>query len=137
MPDLNQQGQYLWRKQTLLLNEPNHTSSKFITQVYLPNVKQPAPVIVISPGFATEPDNLQYIAQRLASYGFAVALPRYAYTNKPNSKSLFDYLTNGVVIDDKSQPQEYINRALKIKTVLDELQKRSLYGINKHGYPTI
>lgn len=124
LPDLTQQGQFSWRKKALLLNEPNHTNSKFITQVYLPNVKHSAPVIVISPGFAADPDNLTYLAQRLASYGFAVALPRYA-TNQPNTKSLFDYLTNGVVIDEKSQPQEYINRTLKIKIVLDELQKRS------------
>lgn len=124
LPDLTQQGQFSWRKEALLLNEPNDTSSKFITQVYLPNVKHRVPVIVISPGFAADPDNLTYLAQRLASYGFAVALPRYA-TNQPNTKPLFDYLANGVMIDEKSQPQEYINRALKIKIVLDELQKRS------------
>lgn len=125
LPNLTQQGQFLWRKETLLLNEPNRRSSKFITQIYLPNVKHPASVIVISPGFAASPDNLKYLAQRLASYGFAVALPGYAYTNKSSSKSFFNYLTNGVVNDEESEPQEYINRTFKIKIVLDELQKRS------------
>jgi predicted dienelactone hydrolase len=78
---------------------------------------QSAPVIVISHGTAENRDTYAYLAQHLASYGFAVAVPEHLGVNSQRFQEYFSGLAGA------PDPMESVNQPLDIKYVLDELQR--------------
>ncbi|MBW4666911.1 MAG: alpha/beta hydrolase [Cyanomargarita calcarea GSE-NOS-MK-12-04C] len=117
LPDIRHQGKLRVEKQTLKLHDlVRHRW--LLTDVYLPFRKNQLPVIVISHGLGTDSSNFSYLATHLASYGFAVIVPNHSSSNK---KQLLTLL-NGV-ISEVVQPDEFYNRPLDVKYVLDELSK--------------
>ncbi|MDJ0578768.1 alpha/beta hydrolase [Crocosphaera sp.] len=84
---------------------------------YLPkNLEKPAPLVIISHGFGSYPDNYQ-IAQHLASYGFAVAIPQHLGSDLAYRES---FLEGNIRID--ISPFEYISRPSDIRELLDEIE---------------
>lgn len=80
------------------------------TEIYLPNVQHPAPVIVISHGLGLNSSNFHYLAKHLASQGLAVVLPNHPQLFTSNNNSKF------------KEAKEFINRPLDIKYILDQLE---------------
>ena len=119
LPDLQQTGRFPWSKQTLMLNDPRR-ASKFLADIYLPQLDAKAPVIVISYGLGEDRSSFAYLAEQLASYGFVVAVPENPGSSAQQVRSLLSGLANEV-----AEPREFINRALNVKFLLDELQRRS------------
>jgi hypothetical protein len=114
--DLQQQGPLKWEKQTLLLNDFSR-SRAYAVDVYLPQLSgRSAPVIVISHGLGNDRASFAYLAEHLASYGFAVAVPEHPGSNAERVRELFSGLAN-----EAGPPSEAVDRPLDVKYLLDQL----------------
>ncbi|OUL27046.1 hypothetical protein BV378_10180 [Nostoc sp. RF31YmG] len=109
LPDLRQQGQFEAQKYTLKFFDLSRRRS-LLSDLYVPNVHSPAPVIVISHGLGTDSSNFRYLASHLASYGFAVVVPNHADSDRKQLANV-------------SAADEFIDRPLDVKYILDELEK--------------
>ncbi|MES1026417.1 alpha/beta hydrolase [Gloeocapsa sp. BRSZ] len=123
LPDLRQTGSFSWNKRTLQLYDRSRNRA-FVTDVYIPQVSGAArqgelylaPVIVISHGLGSDRNTFKYLAQQLASYGFAVAVPSHPNSNAEQLRSLLNGLAKTV-----TPPSEFINRPLDVSYLLDVL----------------
>jgi predicted dienelactone hydrolase len=121
--DLRQRGSVSYSQQSFTFNDLRRNRT-FPVDLYLPNLQpgELAPVIVISHGLGSDRQTFAYLANHLASYGFAVAVPEHPGSNAEQVRALI----NGLV-SEVASPQELIDRPLDIKFLLDEL-KRSYGG---------
>lgn len=111
LADLSNPGKITSQKYTLrLFDSTRHRL--LLTDVYLPKIKQTAPVIVISHGLGSNSSNFEYLATHLASYGLAVVVP-----NHPNSDAKQQ--------QDVISAEEFQNRPLDIKYVLNQLESKN------------
>lgn len=117
LPDLRLRGRFTWNKRTLTLYD-RRRDRMFLADIYLPSTQAPAPVIVISHGLGSDRNSFEYLAEQLASYGFAVAVPEHPGSNSEQLRSLLAGRSNEV-----TQPSEFINRPLDVKYLLDELER--------------
>lgn len=90
------------------------------TDVYLPNAKGARPVVIISHGLGSDSSNFRYLANHLASYGFAVVVPNHPGSDTNQLRSLINGSASQV-----AEPDEFYQRPRDIQFVLDELQKRN------------
>ncbi|BAY22786.1 hypothetical protein NIES2100_25500 [Calothrix sp. NIES-2100] len=107
LPDLRQQGQFRAQEYILKFSDLSR-QRELLTDLYIPHVKSPAPVIVISHGLGTDSSNFRYLANHLASYGFAVVVPNHSGTRQGNVNADAD---------------EFTDRPLDVKYILNELEK--------------
>lgn len=107
LPDLRQQGQFSVQQYTLNYSDLSR-HRELLTDLYVPRVESPAPVIVISHGLGTDSSNFRYLANHLASYGFAVVVPNHSGNDTANSSTV---------------AAEFIDRPLDVKYILNELEK--------------
>lgn len=121
--DLRQPGSFKWSQQTITLNDTLR-DRPLPFDLYLPQAEdggttqQPSPVIVISHGAAGNRNSFAYLAEHLASYGFAVVVLEHPGDNTKQFEQFFSGLSGS------PQPIELVNRPLEVKLVLDELQRR-------------
>lgn len=115
--DLQQQGHFVWERHTLTLTD--HSRHRTVpVDLYLPVHHQPSPVIVISHGLSSDRASLAYLAQHLATYGFAVAVPEHPGSSWSQLSAVF----NGKA-DRITPPHEFIDRPLDVTFLLDELSQ--------------
>jgi predicted dienelactone hydrolase len=88
--------------------------------LYLPE-QDKAPLVLISHGLGSDRSTFAYLAEHLASWGFAVAVLEHPGSNSNQIKQLLGGLANQV-----TPPEELLDRPLDIKFLLDELE--FLYG---------
>ena len=124
LPDLRSPGSFTWQKYTIQLRDQRRQRS-FPADIYLPlsaaqQAVANAPLIVISHGLGSDRDSYAYLAQQLASYGFAVAVPEHPGSNADQLQALISGRANQV-----TPPEEFINRPLDIQFLLNVLQRRS------------
>lgn len=93
---------------------------EFPVDYYLPEVSTPAPVVVISHGLNSDRQSYAYLAEHLASYGFAVAVPEHPGSNKRQIQALLEGRAR-----DVAEPAEFVDRPLDVRYLLDELQNRT------------
>lgn len=100
---------------------------KIPTSLYLPQTPtfERPPLIVISHGLGSDRTTYSYLAQHLASYGFAVATIEHPGSNARQLQSLLMGLK-----DEVSPPSELINRPRDIKFLLDYLEQNYNTQIN-------
>ncbi len=113
----DRRGALSWEKVSLTMMSKNRQGRSFPFDLYLPTGGSlPAPLIVISHGLGSDRYSFAYLAEHLASYGFAVAVPEH-----PGSSS--QQLQNLVVgrASEVAQPTEFVDRPLDIKDLLDFL----------------
>lgn len=120
-PDLRLPGPLNWQQETLTLNDLRRARAIPVA-LYLPQSrkgvnKQLAPVIVISHGLASDHNTFAYLAQHLASYGFAVAVLEHPGSNAKRFQQFFAGLSG------PPEPMELIDRPMEVKYLLDELQR--------------
>ncbi|MEM1391765.1 MAG: alpha/beta hydrolase [Cyanobacteria bacterium P01_H01_bin.150] len=117
LPSLNIRGKFIAKKHTLKFFDV--TRRRLLsTDIYLPNIPSSVPVIVISHGIGTDSSNFRYLANHLATNGFAVVVPNHPGSDTKQVQSLLNGSASEV-----AQSEEFINRPLDIKFVLDELEK--------------
>ncbi|MEH1800547.1 alpha/beta hydrolase [Nostoc sp.] len=125
--DLRSPGKFTWQKKTFELNDISR-SRRLPVDVYLPTIQNsqlttqnslspPFPLIVISHGIASDRSTFVYLAEHLASYGFAVAVLEHPGSNAQRFQQYFAGLAG------PPDAAEFINRPLDIKYLLNELQR--------------
>ncbi|MGB6296560.1 MAG: alpha/beta hydrolase [Rivularia sp. (in: cyanobacteria)] len=117
LPNLNRRGKFIAKKQTLKFFDVIR-GRLLSTDIYLPNISSSVPVIVISHGIGTDSSNFRYLANHLATNGFAVVVPNHPGSDTKQIQSLLNGSASEV-----AQAEEFINRPLDVKFVLDELEK--------------
>lgn len=130
LPDLRQPGPFKISHRILDLSNNRNRQSllgkkiglRFEADLYLPvGQSQPAPIVVISHGLGSGRSDFVYLAEHLASYGFAVAVPEHIGSNAQRLQSLLD----GSLQKRDVSPVEFIDRPLDVKYLLDELERLS------------
>jgi predicted dienelactone hydrolase len=125
--DLLSPGNYSYQKQTLTMKDFQRKYPSgifrdriFAVDLYLPKTATPQllPLIIISHGLGGDLTTFAYLAQHLASHGFAVAVPEHPGSSATQIESLLTGLDN-----DVTPPEELIDRPLDIKFLLDQLAK--------------
>ncbi len=121
LADLRDKGSFKWDRQSLKATALN---GKYDIPFYLfvpqrnSSKSAPSPAIVIYPGLISNREPLLYLAEHLASYGFAVVL-----TISPNSSAeQLDKLIIGVA-SEIAPPESFIERPNDITAVLNYLEK--------------
>ncbi|WP_414551761.1 alpha/beta hydrolase [Anabaena sp. CCY 0017] len=124
LPDLRSPGSFTWERQELTFRD--RSRNRIIpTHIYIPKAtpltspedpSAPFPLIVISHGVASDRSSFAYLAEHLASYGFAVAVLEHPGSN---AERVERYLTG---LAGPLEAKEFINRPLDIKFLLDELE---------------
>lgn len=123
LPDLRSPGKNTWQHYTIQMRDRRRNRS-FPVDLYLPGTAgQPiekAPLIVISHGLGSDRSSHAYLAKHLASYGFAVAVPEHPGSDANQLQALISGRANQV-----TEPDEFVNRPLDIKFLLNGLERRS------------
>ena len=126
LPDLRQPGSLEFTKKTITIEHRiiRQTPSglvanySFDVDFYLPqNNSQPAPLVIISHGFGAVKENFIYLAEHLASHGFAVAIPEHVGSNLSYRQALLQGKLNKLL-----SPVEYLDRPREISYLLNELE---------------
>lgn len=78
------------------------------------------PVVIISHGLASNPEDRSNLATHLASYGFVVALPQHPGSDTQHVTDLLAGYTREVF-----SVHEFIDRPLDISYIIDELESRN------------
>ena len=112
---LQTQGKYTWQKQTFSYNNPRRVKQGYF-DLYQPDTEQPAPLIVISHGLASNRQTFAYLAEHLVSHGFAVAVIEHDGI----SFKKFDNFLSGS--ERFPEPNNFIDQPLDVKSVLDRLE---------------
>lgn len=117
LPDLQKPGSFKSQKYTLNFFDFSR-NRLLLTDVYIPDVRSPASVIIISHGLGTDSSNFQYLATHLASYGFAVVVPNHPGSDAKQLRSLIQAQSTELVTAD-----EFQDRPLDVKYILNQLEK--------------
>ncbi|NDJ25308.1 alpha/beta hydrolase [Nostoc sp. B(2019)] len=133
--DLRSPGKFRWAIKSLELNDISR-NRRMPVDLYLPvatlqstpDISSSAfPVMVISHGVASDRSTFVYLAKHLASYGFAVAVLEHPGSNAERFEQYFSGLAG------PPEAQEFIDRPLDIKFLLDELQRLEKVDPNLQG----
>ncbi len=112
-------GPYFWEHSTLALSDANRDRA-FDVDLHLPTTDESVPLIIISHGLGSDRTSYRYLAEHLASHGFAVASPEHPGSNASYIQALFEGAAGQI-----SEPEEFINRSRDISFLLDELARRA------------
>ncbi|MEO0408882.1 MAG: alpha/beta hydrolase, partial [Cyanobacteria bacterium P01_A01_bin.135] len=125
-PNLQQQGPYAVEKQLLTLRDSTRASlgnpdvRQFSADLYLPQLSQAVPLVVISHGLGAQRSGFAVLAEHIASYGFAVAVPEHVGSNTE--------AINQMVAGNYFGPtnaSEFIDRPQDITFLLDQLERHN------------
>lgn len=119
LPNLQLAGKFSHSRKTIKLRDSSR-QREFIVELYLPEVPNGdrIPVVVISNGIGTRLDRYDYLAEHLASHGFAVAIPQHPGSDDIQQQAFFQGLSSQMF-----QTTAYINRPLDVTYMLDELER--------------
>ena len=93
----------------------------FRVRLYLPQgLDKPAPVVVLSHGFGSEPKSFNYLGEHLASYGIAAVAVEHIGSDSDYELEILEGAKKRAIA-----PREFIERPLDIHYVLDELARRN------------
>ena len=115
---LQTQGKFIWNQLTLTYKNPRRLQVGHF-DLYVPEIKQSAPLIVISHGLASNRQTFAYLGKHLASHGFAVAVIEH----DDISLNKFDGFLSGS--ERFPEPNNLIDQPLDVKYVLDKLEQES------------
>ncbi|MGK7945625.1 MAG: alpha/beta hydrolase [Microcystaceae cyanobacterium] len=122
LPDLNQPGNYgVSPRKIWTVTDPQRNRT-FNAIVYQPQRwrEGKTPVIIISHGLASRPEDFDHWGQHLASYGYVAVLPQHIGSDFPQIEALLTGLSREVFKVD-----EFIDRPLDVSYVIDELERRN------------
>ncbi|MGB3652263.1 MAG: alpha/beta hydrolase [Rivularia sp. (in: cyanobacteria)] len=120
--DPRNKGNYTWNFKTIPFQNPGRSQGS-IADLYLPkqqsNLSQQVPTVVISHGVASNRQTFAYLAQHLASHGYAVVVLEHFETNTNKFSQIF----NG--LEGPPDPNTLLLLPKDITAVLDELERRA------------
>lgn len=122
LPDLRNAAGSKWQRYSLTAPALNGKYEipfyLFVPQINNANLKTSIPAIVIYPGLSSSREPLLYLAEHLASYGFAVVLT----VSPTSSAEQLDKLIIGAA-SEIAPPESFIDRPHDITAVLNFLEK--------------
>ena len=127
LPDLSQPGSYPFIRDTVTVTNPalGQTAAglsvnyNFAVDAYIPEgLSQPAPIVIISHGFGATRGDFTFLAEHLASYGFAVLLPDHVGSNLSYRQEYLEGRLNTLL-----SPIEFLDRPREISFLIDELER--------------
>lgn len=111
------------QKQGIRSREP------FRVKLYLPqNLSQPAPVVILSHGFGSEPRAFDYLGEHLASYGIAAASVEHIGSDSDYELEILEGAKKRAIAS-----QEFIERPLDVQSVLDQLEELNYQDTELQG----
>jgi predicted dienelactone hydrolase len=119
LPNLSLPGPLQWDRQQFLLQDQGR-DRELPVDLYLPRLQTgnsaapPWPTVVISHGLKSDRTAFIYLAEHLASHGFAVIVPEHPGSNQAQ----YDALLKGLV-DEIADPKSFVDRPLDISFILD------------------
>ncbi|NEQ47315.1 MAG: alpha/beta fold hydrolase [Leptolyngbya sp. SIOISBB] len=117
--DLSEQGNYHWHQAVITFINPQR-SAPSIADLYMPqNAAGSVPVIVISHGMAANRQTFVYLAEHLASHGYAVVAIDHVDTN---TEKFHRFLTG---LEGAPDPQSLLHRPRDVSAVLDTLATKA------------
>ena len=121
LPDLRRSGSFGIKKQTWNLTDKSRERT-FYVNIYQPKQWRPGqtPVVIISHGLGSRPEEFAEKAKHLASYGFVVVLPQH-----PGSDAQYAQGFRKGYHRDLFSVNAFIDRPLDISFTLDELERRN------------
>ncbi|MDJ0662573.1 MAG: alpha/beta hydrolase [Crocosphaera sp.] len=121
LTDPRQSGPFEVKKDRWNLFDQNRKRN-FYVEVYQPQTlpNESVPVIVISHGLASRPEDFSKWANHLASYGYVVALPQHPGSDIQQTENFLEGLSRQIFLRN-----EFINRPLDITYTIDELERRN------------
>lgn len=118
--DFSQMGAYRWRQETVTFINPSRPAPS-VAELYLPERETASiPVIVISHGVASNRETFAYLAQHLASHGYAVVAIEHADT----STEKFNRFLTG--LEGSPDSQSLLHRPRDISAVLDTVAEKAV-----------
>ncbi|WP_404788819.1 alpha/beta hydrolase [Altericista sp. CCNU0014] len=115
--DLRQPGIFTHTFQTLTLTDPRR-KRRFAVDLYVPNAKKTVPLILIENGHGAQRHYFDFLAQHLASHGFAVAIPDHPGSNYQQQQKFITQKASTIFV-----AQEFVDRPLDDTYLLDELER--------------
>ena len=122
--DLRMAGYFEPRRELLQVSAPGFTFGSqevgpysYTAEIYLPDSKIAAPVVVMSHGFASNPSYFRPLARHLASHGYVVAIPAHQGSDFDRQLSLLAGRLGNVV-----EPVEFLRRPRELSLLLDRLE---------------
>jgi predicted dienelactone hydrolase len=114
---LDKKGEVSFSKQTFTIKHSNRNRSLPV-DLYLPQIQQDSslPLIIISHGLGSDRSTFAYLAEHLASYGYAIAVPEHPGSNANQIEALLTGKAHKL-----TSARELIDRPLDITLLLDEL----------------
>ncbi len=126
LSDLSQAGKNTWTSETLTIPRPN--DDPVTALVYLPQkLAKPAPVVIIAPGLNSDFQALSYVAQHLASHGFATVGIDFP---ESDNQRMLDALQG---LDTFPNPNAWMNQQKDVSLVLNTLEKKMQSDPNWQG----
>ena len=118
-------GPLQWHRRELTFQNPQRDSNeRLVADVYLPhNVDSPAPLIVMSHGLANDRRSFVYLAEHLASHGFAVASIQHPDTDFPRLQRI---LRGEAEIPNADL---FVDRPTDIFALLDAIEQKQMDGL--------
>ena len=142
--DLRTPGDFTFIQKTITINSRIEDTTKgirnrepFRVRLYLPQgLSHPAPVVVLSHGFGSEPKSFDYLGEHLASYGIVAVSVEHIGSDSDYELEILEGAKKRAIA-----PSEFIERPLDIHYVLDELERlnksdpilRNTLNLNKVG----
>ncbi|MEY2984789.1 MAG: hypothetical protein RLZZ568_1406 [Cyanobacteriota bacterium] len=112
---LAQPGKQRWTSHTLTIPRPNQANALTVFVNLPQTAPQPAPLVVIAPGLNSDFDALRYLADHLASYGFATVGINFP---ESDAERMADALKG---LETFPSPNAWMNQPKDISLVLDTL----------------
>ncbi|HIK13804.1 MAG TPA: alpha/beta hydrolase [Leptolyngbyaceae cyanobacterium M33_DOE_097] len=121
LPDLRQPGPFSVQEQRWVLKDTTRDRQLYVL-VYQPSkrVAGKTPVLLLSHGLGSRPEDFADRAKHLASYGFLVALPQHPGSDAEQVQRLKKGLSRHYFLTS-----EFIDRPKDLSFVLDELERRN------------
>ena len=121
LPNLRQPGSFGVQKQRWVLNDASR-KRQFYVLVYQPQQLRSGktPVVILSHGLGSRPEDFARRAEHLASYGFIVALPQHPGSDAEQVQALKEGLSAAYFLTS-----DFIDRPKDISYVIDELERRN------------
>ncbi|MDJ0900636.1 MAG: alpha/beta hydrolase [Xenococcus sp. MO_188.B8] len=121
LPDLRQPGEFGVEKKQWILRDRSRDRN-FEVDVYQPEAWRAGqtPVVIISHGLSSSPQNFGYYAEHLASYGYVVAVPQHPGSDSQQLQDLKAGLSRQIFLTS-----EFVDRPKDLSSVIDELERRN------------
>lgn len=125
LPDLSIAGPLGWDRVVLSLQDEGR-DRRLPVDLYVPAStaqQSPWPTVVISHGLKSDRTSFVYLAEHLASHGFAVIVPEHPGSNTEQFEALLQGRANEI-----ADPQAFVDRPLDISFVLDSLSRNEQFS---------